>query len=211
MIDLIKKNLVLFIVFIILFLFFLYQYINPFFSNISLMIMPHKITNIDYANKYYSMLSSVSGLFIGFMGLLLGAFYYINRNKIEENQKKREQQRNRLDSFMSLLKMYDEQIYDILKCNINDDKELTYHREKSQKIFDEIVLTLDQGFELIGFTDSDALIIIKINSFVEKSTLIFHCSYSDYCNYRQYELNLEYDKYYDLITKARQLCYRKIV
>ncbi len=201
---------VLWILMILIGLFFGYLFLNPLFQNLSSFLKPHNITNINYAYTYYSMLSAIFGLYIGFLGLLLGAFYYVSRNKNEIKQKEREQQRARLQLFMDKLNDYDIIICKILSNFVTDENDLEYKRFESQKIIDDVNLMLEEGEKLLNFDDSDVKKILKINSFVDKSTLISHCSYSDFMQNKS-NLIIEKYKYYDLITIGKKICYLRMV
>jgi len=181
---------------------------SPIFINFYRPILLDHFPSLDDARNYYSVISSSFGVIIGVLGLILGYLYYHNRNQFEAETKDGEYKRKHLEIFMAELNNYDRFVHKILSISVRDEIELRGVRDDIDRSFDIIVSMLEEGLDLLGLTKEDMDEIIKVNSFVDKSKLISHCSYGELDLDKLYPIR---DRYAELIKNARRKCYLKIV
>lgn len=161
-----------------------------------------------YARDYYAVLSSVSGIILGSLGIILGYFYYNNQRKTNLSIQKREKQCRRLEAFINKLDKYDEYVHRVLTITAKDQKDLDLLRTLIVANFESIQGMLEQGYELLGITKDDTRAILKVNSFVDNNETITRCSYQKLL---KSELSSIRSQYIELMRDARIACYKSII
>jgi hypothetical protein len=162
---------------------------------------------MDYARNYYAVLSSVSGIMLGIIGIILGYFYFDNRIQMDEFIQKRDRRGKRLETFISKLDQCDENVHRILAHAVSNDSELTLVRTYIQIIFENITSMLDNSEELLGITKDDVRIILKVNSFVDNNDIITRYSFSDLSIT---DISTVREDYIEQMRAARNVCFQSI-
>jgi len=199
-----------FLLFLVVFVFAVYLVFSPVFIKYYQSILLNRFSSsLEDARNYYSVVSSSFGVIIGVLGLILGYLYYRNRNQFEAETKERENKRKHLKIFMAELNNYDKFVHKVLSISVRDEFELRGVRDEIDRSFDIIVSMLEgeEKLDLLGLTKEDVNEIIKVHSFVDKSSSISHCPHKDLDLNKLYPIK---DQYIELIKKARQKCYIRI-
>ena len=190
-------------------LYFIYLLVSPiYYSNLSFFI-PRKLIDFEYACKYYSVLTSIFGVFLGLLGLILGAYYYKNKNDIEDNRNQKEKQRNQLKTFIDQLKEVDKQVLELLFTDLTQN-ELTVRRVKITSEFDKIVAVLNHGKDLLAFDESNIAVVLKVHSFVDRNYIIIESPYDQFHAIGKENKYAALDIYQELINAAFTTCYSKM-
>lgn len=152
--------------------------------------------DIDFLRNYYSIITSVSAVF-------LGIFYYFNKNLIERQNKKKELQRQRLSLLLGALNQYETYIDEILNMKFRDETELKFLRYKVGRSFETVELLIKQNINALNLIEADRSTLLEVNSFVDKSELI-HLKYS---KIKPQSFDKLKDLYVEKIKEAKSICY----
>jgi hypothetical protein len=163
---------------------------------------------MDYAKNYYAVLSSVSTIILGCLGIIIGYFYFNDQKNTHLISQKKEQQCRRLEAFLLKLDKYDEYVHRVLAPSIPNEKELKLIRTYIVASFESVQAVLEQGYELLGITEDDTRAILKVNSFVDNNEII--TSYS-YTKLMKSTLTDTRNEYIELMREARTRCYNSII
>ena len=162
---------------------------------------------LSSARNYYTILSATVTLAVGFFGLLLGYFYYIDKQDVDKMSASLERKRKRLDKLIDLIDDYDGLVDKVINMRFSNAGELKHLRSMISRSFEEIEIMLDLKEKLLGLDNEAVLIILKVNSFIDKSEVIMHINYSDLSEEKMLTVR---DDYINLIQDARRVCFSNI-
>lgn len=185
----------------------LYLFLSPLVFNTQSKLRQRNFKDIDDANTYYSILSSSTGIIMGLGGLVLGVFFYHNRNKFDGENIKNERQYRRMEVFLQELNEYDRMVHKILSLNISNDNDLTNARCEMNHSYEIIESMLEDGLGLLGLDDKDLNAFIKLNSYVDQCEAISNKELKYLDKDKMYPIK---DRYVELMKRARRVCYLKI-
>lgn len=117
--------------------------------------------DINWYRNYYSIVSSIISSVVGITGIILGLFYYFDKER-----------RNKTSILKKAIEEYDLCVKRILKLNFKDEDELNELRIQIESINDNINLMLDNKIHFLRFSDEQVSKILQINSLVNKSSVI---------------------------------------
>jgi len=163
--------------------------------------------DLTRAKDYYGILTTFTTLILGTAGLILGYFYYRDKNRTEQSLATLERKRKRLDDLIDKLDLFDSQVDALLLRQFKDENELFLLRNKITRSFETIVIMLEQNEDLLGLHKEDIREIIRVNSFVEKNDLIMRARVIEITPEVLHETR---EKYIDLIQNARRACFRRV-
>jgi hypothetical protein len=154
------------IVYIIVSIYFLF---SPLFVKSIDVVLKHNLHSLSDARNYYTVLSSVSSIVTGFLGLILGYMYFKMRNEFESNSSLSNRMRGRTQLIIEQLNKYDEQVDEILSGRCTLDEELKRYRGKIERLFEIVEILIDNNEKLLKFTEDDIKTVMYVNSFVEQT------------------------------------------
>lgn len=166
-------------------------------------ILPLRRLNLSEARNYYSILSS----FITLLGLLLGYVYYTHKLTTDKINADQERKRKRLDFLIVEINKYDDLVDEIICFHFSDSIQLMKIRQKILKNSESIESMLSLKERLFGFTDEEAMTILRVHSFVEKNDILMRSSFEDLDKEKLLSIR---SQYIDLIREARRICLEKI-
>lgn len=153
------------------------------------------LDTLEAKRNYFSIVGSIVASIIGITGVLVGAFYYFDKER-----------RNKLSQLKSSIEKYDDIVMEILNLEISSDSELKTKRALLTRVNEQIELMLDNKTGFLPFRKKSAMKILAINSFVEKSDLLMR---SAHCCLNEEVLQPIRDEYQDVAKGAKILCYLK--
>ena len=180
----------LIIVIYIVLLFFLIGYI--------LILKNRTSENIDinWVRNYYNIISSITSTIVGITGIVLGLFYYFDKER-----------RNKNSILKKCIEEYDHCVKRILKMNFKDDKELKDLRIQIESINDNINLMMDNKIHFLQLSDNQISKILKVNSYVNKSEVIMKLDKSGLENCDRASV---LDVYENKFQEALIICYSEL-
>jgi hypothetical protein len=148
---------------------------------------------LDELQKYFAILNTFTTLLIGFLGLIVGIYYYYDK----------ESRRPKLKFLLDELNSYDQLLIDLFNMTFMNQKELDILRGKISRGFEMIVLILEAGYSALKFSKDDTRAILRVNSFVDNSEVMMRTPF-DLLN----EINLleKQDTCIELIKSAKWVC-----
>jgi hypothetical protein len=167
-------------------------------------ILPYsiwKINKLDDGRNYFTAINAYATYLIG----LLGVFYYFDKKSKDSFQKERELRRQYIHILLSELKEYDALVEKILCKEFRTKLELQSIRTKIEKCFDDVQIIV--GNKLLPFEMEELIIIVKINSFVEKNDLIMRGAIA---LVKKSDLSSQKEIYRELLRKAKQTCHCRL-
>ena len=185
-----------------------YFIVVPLYFKYPSQVLVHELCDLSSARNYYTVISSISSTVTGFLGLLLGYIYFDRKNILDEQLKKREQSRNRLQFVINELSKYDEQVDEIISLRISKDEELSRCRSKIQRYFENVQVLLEHNELLLGLKDDDLNIIMMVNSYVEQSKEIMELDFDKLQNMNMSEIRATH---IDNMQEAKKICYLRMV
>jgi hypothetical protein len=163
--------------------------------------------DLNKAKDYYGILTSFNTLILGTAGLILGYFYYKDKNRTDQSLATIERKRKRLDDLIDKIDLFDSQVDALLQRQFKDENELFLLRNKIIRSFETIEIMLELNEDLLGLHKEDLRDIIKVNSFVEKNDLIMRARVIELTPEVLHETR---EEYIDLIQNARRACFRRV-
>lgn len=194
------------VIIVIFFLLLLYLIVNPIIMTYDRVLIPRKLYGLENARLYYTIINNVFGLIITIMGLFLGYYFYKSRLEYDNTVATRERKRTHLNYMLKELNKFDSLVDNVLGFRFNNKESLNELRTKIDRRFENITVLLDENQKLIGLTNEELKIILKVNSFIDKNKVIM---YEKYSKLNRKVMTQEKDKYIDLIQSARRVCYSK--
>ena len=185
----------------ILFVVFLFFYV----------LVPGLINNaprLELLRNYFTIVSSYSTAIIACFGLLLGVFYYFDKNGVEQYNKDLEKRKYYGNAILDELNGYDDYLESIFAKNFNSPTELELLREKANNKFDNIELLAEESKKILILADTDTKEIMKLNSLISNSDELMSSNYSII---KAVDLSGIKDEYLTLLKEAKRTLYKKIV
>jgi hypothetical protein len=203
-----KRHICLLCCAILAILVLVYFFINPIlFFKLGRVFPPRRLSNLESARNYYSILSSFAGFGLGIMGLLVGYLYYAYKQASERRAADRERKRKRLDDLIVELRLFDDLIDNLIHFRFQNQEELEKLRHKIERVFEAIRLKLNASQPLFGLDKGDIAPITRIWAFVEKKDELMRKGFDeiDKAKFSEYG-----DEYHTLIEQALFKCFEKV-
>jgi hypothetical protein len=175
---------IIFVVFIILLCIFIFYIYCPYHA------YNYKLNELK---DYFAVVNTFTTLIIGIIGLIIGLFYYYDK----------ESRRPRVKYLLDNLNSYDNLLTDFFNMSFNNQKELDALRNKISRGFEMIELILNSSFLIMKFSDDDIRTILKINSYVDKSEVIMRTPFP---SLEKVKFLDSQDTYVELIKSAKWVC-----
>lgn len=201
----INKIIVGFCVLVYLITTFFYLF-SPLYWKAPSAIIFHKLHSLSDARNYYTVLSSVSSVLTGFLGLALGYMYFVRRNEFEVKTSLTNRMRARIQLIIDQLNKYDEQVDEILSGRCTLDNDLERARGKIERLFEIVEILIDNNEKLLKFTMDEIKIVMAINSFVEQKPEIMELKGSELNKADLYAIR---QTYIEMIQDARRMLFLK--
>ena len=150
----------------------LYFIFCPFYEKSLETIFVPRLHSLTSARNYYTILSSVSTITTGFLGLLLGYLYFVKRNEYDARSSHANRTRDRIRFIIDDLNRYDELVSEILSCCCLTNSELQRTRSKIELVFDKIEALPENNETLLKLDLKEIKSILSVNSFVEQTSEI---------------------------------------
>jgi predicted transcriptional regulator len=170
-------------------------------------VLIHQLNDLTSARNYYTILSSISGIVTGFLGLLLGYIYFDRKNKLDETAKNRERRLNRLQFVIDQLNKYDDQVDEIISSRVTDVESLSRCRSRILRYFENVQILIEHNEILLGLCDDDLFHIMRVNSYVEQSVEIMETNFEVL---KSLNLATVRATHIENIFEAKRVCYLRM-
>lgn len=152
--------------------------------------------DINWVRNYYNIISSITSSLVGVTGIILGLFYYFDKER-----------RRKIYILKDEIENYDFCVKQILKLCVENDTELKNIRTKIDSINDRINMMLDSGRKFIQLDDKDVSTILSINSLVDKSEVIMRIPFKDL---KTSDRSSVLDNYEQRLKETLLICYGEL-
>lgn len=174
---------------------------------IALPPMIFNYSSMDGLRNLYTIIGTIFSSLIGFMGLMLGYFYYIDKMKKDAAKSKKETKNIQIKELIEELKDYDRIADDLLLKNYTTEIELRRARSFLIKQYDIIETLLENNEILFEFTKNELSYFSRVYSLIEKSESLMRIPIEEY---REISFCGQRDEYNDAFRKVIKNCYNKI-
>jgi len=181
-----------------------YTLVRPIFYRFDALTWPTRPLSLEEARNYYGILSAITTVLFGFLGLLLGFLYFIRRQRFDLANRKRDQLRKILDMVINKIDFIDSSCNKILNncgSSVNDKKSIVADVSTSWNTFNSI---LENHAGFLQFQDLDVYEIAAAYSVVDIEILKQDTATLP----KQKHAALVYD-YNAKMRKARKILYSK--
>lgn len=152
--------------------------------------------DINWYRNYYSIVSSIISSVIGITGIILGLFYYFDKER-----------RSKVKILKEEIENYDLCVKKILKFEVENAAELKNLRIKIESINNRIEMMLNDDSKFLQLNDKDTKAILKINSVVDKSNVIMNIPFT---SLKTTDRASVLDLYEDSLKNALLICYGEL-
>ena len=128
--------------------------------------------DVESRKGYFSIANSFPNPFFAFLGILLGGYYYFDRQRREASQHRHSQAQARVKQLLEDFGECDGFVIDFLARSCKTQQQLDALRLRISAGFDNFIMVLDASTEIVGFADADLSEVLLAYSFVEKNRLI---------------------------------------
>jgi hypothetical protein len=178
-------------------------------------VLLFKITNYDGFNVkklddyriLFNIISSVLGMIIGCIGLVLGYVYYVGRNENDIKQIKLKKIGNNVVKLLDECDNLHDHLTFLFDKTVNNQQELDRIRKKILDVFENINLFLELNDEIMNLNEEEIREIVKQYALIEKNQIIMQYSLRQY---KRSDLTILKNKYISQRRVIRKICLRKL-
>jgi len=149
------------------------------------------------------MVNAFVTFFVGFFGLLLGAFYYFDREVRSSRVEARDKTRARVRIMLEELQGYDDLVTDLVTKSWASGPELERIRLRISSRADSLNNVLDACWESLGLDVDEISTLVRVHGFVEKNDLLMR---RRHVIVRRANLSGLYQEYSERIKAAKRIC-----
>lgn len=165
---------------------------------ILIFILKAQETNVDinWVRNYYNIVSSIISSLVGITGIILGLFYYFDKER-----------RSKVKILKDEIENYDLCVKKILKFEVENAADLKNLRIKIESINNRIEMMLNDDSKFLQLNDKDTKAILKINSVVDKSNVVMNVPFTSLKTSDRASI---LDLYEDSLKNALLICYGEL-
>lgn len=130
------------------------------------------IQGLDDYRNYVNIVSSILSGLVGSVGVILGYFYYKDKQKNDEKRERREKKAMRIDRFLKVVDDCDSIIERLFHKQVGNDGELKLLLDQLQKNSELLMIFMENNEKLIGFSDEEMSPVREWYSIIGSSPIV---------------------------------------
>lgn len=169
-------------------------------------LQPFKVESLNDARSYYSIVSAFIAFIVGSSGLIIGYFYYKDRNKHDFAMRRASDRLRRIDFLLSSLRSYDDAIRAILMKLCENELALGNRRATIRAQYQQMYLLLGANEKLLGLSQAELESLIVLFSYVDNSSELMELKATELGNVDLREMAAAYVALYEAAARSCMQC-----